>query len=88
MANIKAAIKSIRQTKRRAARNSSVKAEVKTAFRKAVAAITEKSKDAQALVMKAISVIDKASENGIIHKNSSARKKSRLMKKFNLAFKK
>lgn len=88
MANIKAAIKSARQTKRRAARNAAVKASVKTAFGKAVQAIGKKSDNAKALVLKAVSSIDKAVQNGIIHKNASARKKSRLMKKFNLAFKK
>jgi len=36
----------------------------------------------------AISKIDKAAKKGILHKNTAARKKSRLMKKFNKATKK
>ena len=38
------------------------------------------SKDA---VISAISALDKAVSKGILHKNNAARKKSRLMKKFN-----
>jgi small subunit ribosomal protein S20 len=88
MANIKSAIKRIRQTKKRKARNLAAKSAVKEAFRKASAAVSAKSGDAKELVRKAGSAIDKAVERGIIHRNVSARKKSRLQRKYNLAFKK
>ena len=87
MANLKASIKSARQDKKRRARNASAKSSVKTYFLKAVNAIQVKGKESAELVKNAISAIDKAVERGIIHKNVSARKKSRLMKKYNVAFK-
>ena len=88
MANIRSAIKRARQAKRRKARNLSARSAVSTAFKNATSAISSKKDDAKALVWKAISMADKAVERGIIHRNTSARKKSRLLKKYNLAFKK
>jgi ribosomal protein S20 len=40
-------------------------------------------KEAQGAVAVAVSSLDKAAEEGIIHPNNAARRKSRLMKKFN-----
>ncbi len=87
MANIKAAIKSARQDKKRRLRNVETKSAVKTFFVKAEKAISSKGADAKAWVLQAVSAIDKAAERGILHRNTSARKKSRLLKKFNAAFK-
>jgi len=88
MANKRSAIKRMRQIKKRTVRNSAAKTAVKTAFRRAESAIAAKSKDAQPLVRNAASVMDKAVERGLLHRNNAARKKSRLLKKYNLAFKK
>ena len=85
MANIKSAIKRIRQSKKRALRNEAAKSAIKTAFKKATAAVAAKSADAKELVLNALSIIDKAVARGIVHRNTSARKKSRLLKKFNLS---
>jgi small subunit ribosomal protein S20 len=41
--------------------------------------------DAEAAVRQAVSVLDKAQEKGIIHANNAARRKSRLMARYNLA---
>lgn len=87
MANIKAAIKSARQDKKRRIRNVSAKSAIKTIFVKAEKAIAAKSKDAKTFVAEAVSAIDKAAERAIVHKNMAARKKSRLLKKYNSAFK-
>jgi len=38
---------------------------------------------AQAAVVTAVSMLDKTAGKGIIHKNNAARRKSRLMAKFN-----
>ena len=83
MANIKSAIKRIRQSKKRTLRNESARSAIKTAFKKATTAVAAKSADAKELVLNALSVIDKAVARGIVHRNTSARKKSRLLKKFN-----
>jgi len=41
--------------------------------------------EARAMAVQATSALDKAAEKGVIHKNTVARKKSRLMKKLNQA---
>lgn len=81
MANIRAAIKYIRKSRKNRARNLAVKSNIKKSIKAALKLISLKSKDAAEAVKKAVSAIDKAAENGIIHRNAASRKKSRLMKK-------
>lgn len=88
MANIKAAIKYIRKSRKNRARNIAVKDNIKRSVKKALKLIAIKDKSAADAVKKAVSAIDKAAENGILHKNTAARKKSRLMKKLNAKSKK
>ena len=83
MANTKSAKKSIKVQERRRARNQMVKTRVRSAFKKAQHAVSENEDQAKAEVTKAISEIDKAVSKGIVHRNTAARKKSRLMKKLN-----
>ncbi len=75
--------KRLEQSKVRNIRNTAAKSAVKTAFKKAATAITDKEQSATELVRKAVKAIDSVSIKGIIHKNKAARKKSRLMKKLN-----
>jgi small subunit ribosomal protein S20 len=88
MANIKAAIKYIRKSRKNRARNLAVKGNIKNLVRGARKLIEAKGKEAEEAVRKAISALDKAVENGILHKNTAARKKSRLVKKLNAIAKK
>lgn len=88
MANIKAAIKYIRKSRKNRARNLAVKGNIKNLLKGAKKLIELKGNDAAEAVKKAISAIDKAVENGIMHKNTAARKKSRLVKKLNAILKK
>ncbi len=88
MANIKAAIKYIRKSRKNRLRNIAVKGNIKRLLKDSQKQIAAKSKDTAAAIKKTISAIDKAVENGILHKNTAARKKSRLMKKFNALTKK
>ena len=74
MPNIKAAIKWVKQSEKRQARNLSTKTKLKTIFKKAKA-----SGDA-AQARDVESALDKAATKGIIHPNKAARKKSRLAK--------
>lgn len=83
MAKIKSAIKRIKTSEKRRERNVAVKSAVKTAFRKAEGAIKRKAEDTLIRVKEAIKAMDKAVSKGIIHKGSAARKKSRLMAKYN-----
>lgn len=89
MANIQSQIKRNRQNEKRRLRNRVVRGSARTAdnnARKALAAPA--TPETRAEVLKAISVLDKAAEKGIIHKNTVARRKSRLMKRLNTISKK
>ena len=81
MANIKSQIKRNRQTEKRNLRNRRVRSEVSTRTKSALAAIDEGSDDADDAVRLAIKRIDKAAQKGVLHKNTAARKKSRLARK-------
>ncbi len=84
MANHKQAKKRILINAKKRLRNMAVRSAVKTAFKKAMTAIeAKKTEDSQQLVTKAIISVDKAACKGIIHKNTAARKKSRLVKHLN-----
>jgi small subunit ribosomal protein S20 len=67
-------LKRLRQTVKRTLRNRAVKSRVKTLTKKARA-----TRDPEAL-RAAVKAIDKAAAKGILHRNTAARKKSRLMK--------
>ena len=84
MANIKSAKKRILVNRTRAARNKAVKSAVKTSIKKVDVAIAEGNKDAaNVALLETISIIDKATSKGVYHKNTSARKVSRLSKAVN-----
>ena len=83
MANKKAAKKYILVSKRNNLRNSHFKSKMKTFIKNAEEAIEKKEKDAAEKVNIALKQIDKTQSKGIIHKNSAARKKSKLSLKLN-----
>ena len=84
MANTKFALKRIRSSARRRARNKPVKTALKTYVKVAQTTIVaQQPDDAADAVVRAISALDKAASKGIIHKNQAARRKSRLMAKLN-----
>ncbi len=84
MANIKSAKKRILVSNANAERNKAIKSGVKTAVKKVNVAVEsgDKAAAAQALV-EATATIDKATSKGVYHKNTSARKVSRLSKAVN-----
>ena len=81
MANIKSAIKRNRQNEKRAEANKTVRSQMRTYTKKALAAAGTPEADESLRV--AIKHIDKAATKGIIHKNNASRKKSRLTKAVN-----
>ena len=83
MPNIKSAKKRVIVTKSKTARNKARNSALKTAIKKANAAIEANSADKDILVKAAIKKIDQAEVKGLIHKNNAARKKSALTKKAN-----
>ena len=83
MPNIKSAKKRVLVNKTKAARNKSANSALKTAIKKANAAIEANSAEKDALVTAAVKKIDQAAAKGIIHKNNASRKKSALVSKLN-----
>lgn len=80
MANIKSSKKRILTAERNAARNVAFKSSIKTAMKKALElGKAGESKDLQAALSKVFQLCDKAVGKGILHKNTAARKKSRLV---------
>ncbi len=84
MANIKSAKKRVLVAEKKTARNKAIKSRVKTYVKKVEVAIEAKDVEAaKAALLVATSEIDKAAKKGIYHKNTSARKISRLTKAVN-----
>jgi small subunit ribosomal protein S20 len=86
MPNLKAAIKDLRQTKKRTIRNSGIKDDIKTLIKKTRKAIEAKADNAQELLIKTCKGLDKASQKNVINKKTVDRRKSRLHLKYNIAF--
>jgi len=84
MANIKSAMKRNRQNEKRRVRNAAVRSTVRTSVKTARAAIEGGQADqARAALLNTIQTLDKAVTKGVIHKNTAARKKSRLTRQLN-----
>lgn len=79
MANIKSAKKRILVAQTRTDRNKAIRSKVKTAIKKVDAAVDANDKEAAfAALANATSEINKATSKGVYHKNTAARKISRL----------
>jgi small subunit ribosomal protein S20 len=81
MANIRSQIKRNRQNERRRLRNKSVRSELRTRTKNAVTAAEQGSEDSVEALRLAVKRIDKAAAKGVIHKNTAANHKSRLMRR-------
>jgi len=86
LANTKSAIKNIRKNRRRRLRNQVFRSRAQTAVKKARRLIQGgQMEEASKAVRVAYSVLDKAAQKGIIHKNNAARRKARLARMYNQA---
>ena len=74
-------IKRERQDRKRRERNISNLSRLRTVIKKVLQSTTKK--DAEKVYGNAVSVIDKASLKGLIHKNTAARRKSRITRHLN-----
>ena len=83
MANIKSAKKRVLVNVTKQARNKSANSALKTALKKANAAIEANAADKEDVVKFAVKKIDQAVCRGIIHKNCAAHKKSAFTVKLN-----
>ena len=81
MANIKSQIKRNRQNEKRRVRNRTFRGAARTAISAARAAFVENDPNTKEAVLKAISTLDRAAEQGVIHANNASRRKGRLMKR-------
>ena len=80
MANIKSAKKRILLAEANRQRNVAFKTSIKSALKKALELAEGKDKDAlNKAVSRVYQLCDKAVSKGILHKNTAARKKSRLV---------
>ncbi|MEE4659375.1 MAG: 30S ribosomal protein S20 [Halieaceae bacterium] len=79
MANSPQARKRARQSEKRRGHNASLRSLVRTVIKRVDAAISSGDADAaREAYDKAVPVIDRMADKGIIHKNKAARHKSRL----------
>lgn len=85
MPNIKSAKKRVLISKANYENNKAYRSALRTALKKADAAIDAKSEDMAAVVTATVKKIDQAAAKGIIHKNNAARKKSALVVRYNKA---
>ena len=83
MANIKSAKKRVLVAKRNTERNVAFKSSIKTAVKKALSLVNGDKNELNAAISKVYQLCDKAVGKGILHKNTAARKKSRLTKAIN-----
>jgi small subunit ribosomal protein S20 len=75
-----------RAAERKRNRNKAIKSATKTHLTRAVKLISEKQLEpAQKAVADTIRALDRDAKKGVIHPNTAARRKSRLMKKLNQA---
>ncbi len=81
MANIKSQIKRNRQNEKARQRNRQVRSELHTRTKAAVSAAEAGADDTAAKLGAAIRRIDTATSKGVLHKNTAARQKSRLIKR-------
>jgi small subunit ribosomal protein S20 len=88
LANTRSARKRIRQNEKRRLRNRAVRSAVRSSVKSAREALGGKRPEAAApeavtLVREAIRALDRAVTQGIVHRNTAARRKSSLARKLN-----
>ncbi len=84
MATHLSAIKRARQAEKKRLRNLHIKTMVKSSIKRVKMAIERKDVEgAQKALLKAIPLIQRAHSKGVLHKNTSARKISRLNREVN-----
>ncbi len=83
MPNIQSAKKRVLVAERNHAKNVAVKSRIKTAVKKVIEALQNDKNKVQELLNNAYKLLDSSVSKGVLHKNTAARKKSRLTKYVN-----
>ena len=78
MPNIKSSIKRVRSSQAKAVANKSRKSELRTLTKKAILAKEQGLPNAEVLARSVQAKIDRAAADGLLSKNTAARKKSRI----------
>ena len=79
-----AALKQIRKDRKRQERNQAVRAELKTLTKRLVALLgAQRLDEAREVLRLVVKRYDHAASTGIVHRNTAARYKSRLTRRFN-----
>lgn len=86
MPNIKSAIKRVEIAKARTLKNAAAKSALRTAIRRYEESLSTDAETAKIALQNATRALDKATSKGIVHKNTAARKKSRLTKRYAQTF--
>lgn len=81
--NIKSAKKRVAVSELRRLKNRSERSKLRTLVKNTQIAMETDLEQAKNLLTLTIKELDQAASKGLIHKNAAARKKSRLMRKFN-----
>jgi small subunit ribosomal protein S20 len=85
LANIKSSIKRVNIARAKTLKNTMKKSALKTTIKKCKEAINTNSDTASDVLRKATKALDKAASQKVIHKNTAARRKSKLAKALNAA---
>ena len=84
VANHASALKRVKQTKKRRARNKSFKSAISTKVKSIFTSVDEKDADGSKVYFKqAVARLDSAVNKGILHRRTASRKISRLTKRVN-----
>ncbi len=81
MPNIKSAKKRVKVIETKTLRNKNIVSDLRTHIKKAEIAIAKNDADKDVAIKVAVKKIDMAVTKGVLHKNTAARKKSKLVKK-------
>jgi small subunit ribosomal protein S20 len=83
LANTRSAIKRIKQSEQRRVRNRSVRSRVRAAVKSARRALDGKTAESKSAVQAALRTLDRAVTQGVLHRNTAARRKSALARRLN-----
>ena len=85
MPNIKSAKKRVKVAAVKTLRNKAFRSALRTSIKKAQVAVNDGAEDKAQVYKAAVVKIDSAVSKGILHKNTAARKKSKLARLYNQA---
>jgi small subunit ribosomal protein S20 len=83
VANTRSAIKRMKQNERRRQRNRAARSTIRSTVKAARVALAAKTPETATAVREAIRTLDRAVTQGVMHRNTAARRKSSLARKLN-----